>query len=784
MSEGALHVKPSVQLPVPVSVEDPVAFLWGAEGQDFILKYIDCQPPPLNTLAKPFAHLFHAPSSVNDYYRHLTKLGLQRGGVVLPDFYEQGASSGFSALAACQRGSHFSREGWPRIVPEGLGVQGHLEAALAIDNHPFHTEVDLPLDLDFAVHCATSEIQIQHRRSQIRRWRAKAKQLSDLSHACLLAMSPRVRAVAARTNIAMWLYLCIATAWADVTLPGRFLVGFSVVGRVEDVPIFRPVERCPKPGCSQNLLDSAEAYTATLMQQLKPSKCPEADAALLALCRKDLDRGGAAGFLTKEAVDAKYGVGRWRALPRFPLHQGEKWRGIDDGRRSGHNDESEAWCRVRATSHDLVLALARRFKVLAQKARRHAALQAGVDDESAAYRWRPTADVHACFLIVGFYHHEVRGVRFLELYGHPFGLSSSVLNYNRGPELQVAAARQLLRVPSLHFYDDNLCMDLADGKGSAQQSFGSMCSLLGVQLDPDKKALMSAKFVYTGVLFDFTPLFEDGTVVVSPKPGRIDSLRREVDSALLQNKLSSAQASSLRGKSAFLSSQIQGRIQRFADTALAQRQYRDKGSTLTMCLRDALHFLQSLLGVLPPRVVAFLPQSRPCIIYTDAMWSQGQPAGLSCVIFSPRRRQPVGLYSQLPEQVFVQFTPRDTHINQAEIAALLLATCYAPDLLKHEFVVHFVDNSAALAGLVKGHSCNWDSSALLSVFAIQTASLRAHFWHEWVESIANVSDGLSRDGEDDEFLKGLSAEVLTVPFPLDGQLADAPLGALLKHFNL
>ena len=76
----------------------------------------------------------------------------------------------------------------------------------------------------------------------------------------------------------------------------------------------------------------------------------------------------------------------------------------------------------------------------------------------------------------------------------------------------------------------------------------------------------------------------------------------------------------------------------------------------------------------------------------------------------------------------------DTHINQAEIAALLLATCYAPELLEHEFVVHFVDNSAALAGLVKGHSCQWDSSVLLSVFGVQSASLRAHFWHEWVES--------------------------------------------------
>ena len=171
-------------------------------------------------------------------------------------------------------------------------------------------------------------------------------------------------------------------------------------------------------------------------------------------------------------------------------------------------------------------------------------------------------------------------------------------------------------------------------------------------------------------------------------------------------------------------------------------------------------------------------------MYTDAMWAEGQPAGLSCVLFSARRDRPLGIYSQLPECVFKQFLPRDTHINQAEIAALLLATCYAPELLEHEFVLHFVDNSAALSGLVKGHSCQWDSSVLLSVFGIQSASLRAHFWHEWVESPSNIADGLSRNGTDDQLLQSLGADVIAVPFPLDGRLAEAPLSTMLKHLNV
>ena len=344
-----------------MSIEDPVAFLWGCQGQTFVNRYIQCQPAPLNRLAEPFSHLFDAPTQVNEFYQSLVSLGLQHGGVILPDFYEQGAAAGFSAIAACQRGSHFNHEGWPRLIPEGLRTQGHLAAALALEAHPFQMAFDLPADLDFAVLSAASESQTCHRRAQIRHWRRKAKHLQPLSELCLRAMSPRVRAVAAKTNIAMWLYFCIASAWADVTLPGRLLSGFAVVGRVEDAPIFRPVSAAPKPACPQALLESAKAYTDDLLRQLRrPSRDPAADRALLALCQKDLDRGGASGFLTKEAVDSKYGPGNWRALPRFPIKQGDKWRGIDDGKRSG---------RVHTTSHDLVLALARRFHAVLHKDR-------------------------------------------------------------------------------------------------------------------------------------------------------------------------------------------------------------------------------------------------------------------------------------------------------------------------------------------------------------------------------------------------------------------------------
>ena len=48
---------------------------------------------------------------------------------------------------------------------------------------------------------------------------------------------------------------------------------------------------------------------------------------------------------------------------------------------------------------------------------------------------------------------------YAELRGHPLGLASAALTYNRGPELHVALARTMLYRLCAHFYDDHLTVD-------------------------------------------------------------------------------------------------------------------------------------------------------------------------------------------------------------------------------------------------------------------------------------------------------------------------------------
>ena len=52
----------------------------------------------LNQLAAPFLAFFDAPDVVNPFLQEMRRRNLYKGGVFLPDFYEQSAAAGFAAV--------------------------------------------------------------------------------------------------------------------------------------------------------------------------------------------------------------------------------------------------------------------------------------------------------------------------------------------------------------------------------------------------------------------------------------------------------------------------------------------------------------------------------------------------------------------------------------------------------------------------------------------------------------------------------------------------------------
>ena len=67
---------------------------------------------------------------------------------------------------------------------------------------------------------------------------------------------------------------------------------------------------------------------------------------------KDFAKGFALGPFTLSEIIKKHG-NEWRCFPRFVIHQAhnDKWRAIDDGRKSGHHECTIAWVKVHTCVH-------------------------------------------------------------------------------------------------------------------------------------------------------------------------------------------------------------------------------------------------------------------------------------------------------------------------------------------------------------------------------------------------------------------------------------------------
>ena len=60
-----------------------------------------------------------------------------------------------------------------------------------------------------------------------------------------------------------------------------------------------------------------------------------------------------------------------------------------------------------------------------------------------------------------------------------------------------------------------------------------------------------------------------------------------------------------------------------------------------------------------------------------------------------------------------------------------------------QFVLHFIDNTSALAGLISGSSRSWDSARLIHTFQVVNVSVRAKPWFSFVRGLEGQRLGLS-----------------------------------------
>ena len=160
--------------------------------------------------------------------------------------------------------------------------------------------------------------------------------------------------------------------------------------------------------------------------------------------------------------------------------------------------------------------------------------------------------------------------------------------------------------------------------------------------------------------------------------------------------------------------------------------------------------------------MAAAAQRGPVIVWSDAMWEDaapGRPArgGLGFVVWlppgTPLSTQD-GRFLYSARDVGLDDLPfldrQHSLIGQCELlAAVSVYVSIPPVVFTDVDVIHFVDNSSALYGLVKGYSGLPDSLAIIRALHAANLALRANLWFNYVASHANIGDLPSRGATSD-----------------------------------
>ena len=302
-------------------------------------------------------------------------------------------------------------------------------------------------------------------------------------------MAPSVRAVAANKRPAFLLLASILLRWPDRRNALRFVTGHNIVGCIENSSLFRPVQVAATEKCGlESLLGHSALETLTATKaRVRPT---ERDAQLRQACLEEVAAGQAAGPFSEQELNARCSPGQWRPLERFLLEQGEgKLRCIDSGKKPGHNNASRESETIYTSSVDSLLPIIRAtcdaasVGALADAAPEYLSFQIGTEDMQHAYRQCPVSPQHLCVSTVAYWDHVADDHRFLVLHGPPFGLSSSVLCFNRTPALMTAVCRRWTASAVLQFFDDSGVCDLTCARGSGQAALRTCHSLAGIDLD-------------------------------------------------------------------------------------------------------------------------------------------------------------------------------------------------------------------------------------------------------------------------------------------------------------
>eukprot|EP00973_Karenia_brevis_P058038 8079605-Karenia_brevis.AAC.1 len=257
-----------------------------------------------------------------------------------------------------------------------------------------------------------------------------------------------------------------------------------------------------------------------------------------------------------------------------------------------------------------------------------------------------------------------------------------------------------------------------------------------------------------------------------------------IDLALESDRLTPAQASSMRGKLGAIDLALFGRVLRGSMAALTARQYYQQFTTIDKNLSDALDFIKTIVEGQMPRLISLsLKPIPPVLVYTDASFENGVMR-VGAVLYHTKFLVPMAFaHTMSMQDLEVLCRPHRPHITYGETAAVIIAAYTFAPHLRDCSAIWFIDNTSTVSAVIKGSSPRNELSRLALCIQFLFAQLHTKVWAEWVDSESNPSDPFSRT-LDDPFVRSAAFHIVPAQLPPWTFLLHSPLSAIHREFAL
>ena len=516
--------------------------------------------------------------------------------------------------------------------------------------------------------------------------------------------------------------------------------GFPIIGRIRNAGVYPDVTDIPKKFVTEERLRETAPQRWTELENIIRQ---DADTELIwETFQEEVKRKWLSTPIPVTEIPDKE-----KSIPvrRFVVRQTEKIRPIDNYKRSGVNDATTVYSKLRLPSLDHFVEIARRMRRNTTQA-----LAIVKIDHENAYKQLPLIPEHKKFSII-----VARNPKDGVLYGAfpnqlMFGSVSAVQHYNVISRIISTLCVRVFRIPLVGYFDDYAGIVKNIIKESALEAVKFVNHIFGFKTK-ESKDVMSQRAKFLGLIVNLIPPWR----IIVPEEKRLEILRI-IQRSIELRKMSSEMVEKLIGKLNFFQMQAVGRIMRHTFPIMYKQLYSGvPEERLSMQFVQALREWERLFSRPVERAIRFTNNVK-YIIYTDASSVMGGSIG-GCLIAVSNCTKVRQFGTRVPRDLIQQNVDGSVHINLLETLAAVFAMVEFREEIENSSVVLFNDNNTALISLLRGCSKNPDSNKLAWAFWKFAGGANCTIWLERVNSAANPADILSREvttiGHSDVFQK-------------------------------